>query len=182
MPAPSPPPFKSHRRPRSLVPVLSDRDILAAREAGRLLVEPFEPKCLTPNGYDLRIAEVMLPDEGTHVHREGKVVVPAQTRFLVSTIERVRMPVDACGSLWLRSSYARRGVLGSFGKVEAAFEGTLTVGGFNASRAPLDLPIGDRFCQLVFERMESAPQKSFAERSGNYQGQSGITLAKEGAR
>lgn len=163
------------------MPILSDRDILAAREAGRLVVEPFEPKCLTPNGYDLRIAEVMLPDEGAAVHREGKVVVPGQTRFLVSTVERVRMPADACGSLWLRSSYARRGVLGSFGKVEAAFEGTLTVGGFNAGRAPLELPMGDRFCQLVFERMESVPQKAYAERSGTYQGQSGITLARDGA-
>lgn len=159
--------------------VLSDRDLMAGMENGAMAIEPFEARCLTPNGYDLRIAEVMLPDEGDAVHREGKVVVPPQTRFLVSTMERVRMPADACGSLWLRSSYARRGVIGSFGKVEASFEGTLTVGGFNAARAPLEIPIGDRFCQLIFERLASAPLKSYAERSGNYQGQSGITLARE---
>lgn len=144
-----------------------------------MFIEPFEDKCLTPNGYDLRIAEVLIPDESADVLREGKVVVPAQTRFLVSTVERVRMPVDACGSLFLRSSYARRGVFGSFGKVEAGFEGTLTVGGFNAGRTPLDIPIGDRFCQLVFETLESLPEKSYAQRSGTYQGQSGITLARQ---
>lgn len=160
--------------------ILSDRDIMAMREAGRLEIEPFAATSLTPNGYDLRIAEVLVPDVSPDVVREGKVVVPPGARFLVSTMERVRMPDDACGSLWLRSSYARRGVFGSFGKVEAAFDGTLTVGGLNASTSPLDLPIGDRFCQLVFERMESAPQKSYAERSGNYQGQSGITLARDG--
>lgn len=161
------------------MPILSDADILARRVAGDLALDPFEERCLTPNGYDLRIAEVMLPDEGAAIQREGKVVVPAGARFLVSTLERVRMPQDVCGSLFLRSSYARRGVFGSFGKVEAGFEGTLTVGGLNAGRAPLEVPIGDRFCQLVFERMESPPRRSYVERSGTYQGQSGITLAKD---
>ena len=169
----------SEKRRPSRVAVLSDADILARRADGTLGLDPFEERCLTPNGYDLRIAEVMLPDEGSDVYREGKVVVPPGARFLVSTVERVRMPGDVCGSLWLRSSYARRGVFGSFGKVEAGFEGTLTVGGLNASRQPLEVPIGDRFCQLVFERMESAPRRTYAQRSGNYQGQSGITLARD---
>lgn len=159
--------------------VLSDSDIVARRVAGELGVEPWEEGCLTPNGYDLRVAEVMLPDEGREVVREGRVVVPGHARFLVSTVERVRMPRDVCGQIWIRSSYARRGVMGAFGKVEAGFEGTLTVGGFNASRHGVEVPIGDRFCQLVFERLESAPRALYAERSGNYQGQSGITLARD---
>lgn len=161
--------------------VLSDRDILARKAAGTLAVEPFEERCLTPNGYDLRVAEVLVPDVSAEVVREGKVVVPPRTRFLVSTVERLRMPPDVCGSLWLRSSYARRGVFGSFGKIEAGFEGTLTVGGLNAGGAPLDVPVGDRFCQLVFEEMSSQPQKSYVERSGSYQGQSGITHARSSA-
>lgn len=164
------------------MPILSDRDILARLQSGDLRLDPFHERGLTPNGYDLRVAEVMLPDEGEEVHREGKVVVPGHARFLVSTLERVGMPADACGQLWLRSSYARRGVLGSFGKVEAGFEGTLTLGAFNASRHPLEVPIGDRFCQLVFERLESPTLKSYEERSGTYQGQSGITLARDAPR
>jgi len=159
------------------VPILSDRDLLARRAAGHAMVAPFEERCLTPNGYDLRIAEVLVPDASAEVVREGKAVVPGGFRFLVSTTERVVMPADVCGSLFLRSSYARRGVFGSFGKVEAGFEGTLTVGGLNAGRAPLEILLGDRYCQLVFETLESAPQRSYVERSGNYQGQSGITLA-----
>lgn len=159
--------------------ILSDRDILARLAAGELGIAPYDERSLTPNGYDLRVAEVLVPDASDEVQREGKVVVPGGARFLVSTMERVRMPHDVCGSLFLRSSYARRGVFGSFGKVEASFEGTLTVGGLNAGRAPLEIPIGDRFCQLVLERMESPPQKPYAQRSGTYQGQSGITLARD---
>lgn len=161
--------------------VLSDRDIQRLLARGDLGLSPFEPKGLTPNGYDLRIAEVLVPDEGGAIVREGKAVVPPQTRFLVSTLERVRMPPDVCGSLWLRSSYARRGVFGSFGKIEAGFEGTLTVGGLNAGRSPLEIPIGDRFCQMVFERLETPPLALYHERSGHYQGQSGITLARDRA-
>lgn len=168
-------------RPGARVAILSDRDILARRASGQPIVEPFEERSLTPNGYDLRVAEVLVPDVSAEVVREGKAVVPGGARFLVSTIERVAMPPDVCGSLWLRSSYARRGVFGSFGKVEAGFEGTLTVGGLNAGRGAIDILIGDRFCQLVFERMESLPHRSYVERSGTYQNQSGITLARPGA-
>lgn len=159
--------------------ILSDADILAYVSRGELKLEPWNEKSLTPNGYDLRVAEVMLPDEGDAIHREGKVVVPGGTRFLVSTMERVHMPGDVCGQLWIRSSYARRGVIGSFGKVEAGFEGTLTVGGYNVGRAPIEIPIGDRFCQMAFEKLSSPPRALYAERSGNYQGQTGITLARD---
>ena len=162
--------------------VLSDADVLALIAEGRMGLEPFVEKHLTPNGLDLRVAEVMLPDSaGTgKVFREGTVEVGPRERFVVSTVEAVRMPGDVCGSLWIRSSYARRGVLASFGKVEAGFAGTLTLAAFNAGATPLQVPVGDRFCQLVFEKLHSPPRRLYAEASGTYQGQRGVTLAREG--
>ena len=157
--------------------VLSDRDILERRERGELGIEPYAEKNLTPNGYDLSIAEVLVRP-GTAKVTEGTVRVPAGAPFLVSTKEFVRMPGDVAGQLWIRSSYARRGVLAAFGKVEAGFEGTLTIGAFNAGPELLEIPIGDRFCQLAFEKMHSLPEKLYKDRSGNYQGQRGVTLAK----
>ncbi|HWG92394.1 MAG TPA: dCTP deaminase [Candidatus Thermoplasmatota archaeon] len=164
--------------------VFSDTDILQALQAGTLGITPFEERNLTPNGYDLSIAEIMVPDvHGTETRfREGRVVIPGQARFLVSTREVVRMPKDVCAQLWIRSSYARRGVIGVFGKVEAGFEGTLTIGAFNAGAQPLEIPVGDRFCQIVFERLLSPPRALYAERSGNYQNQRGITLARDQPR
>ena len=38
--------------------VLSDRDILAGMESGRIGITDYSEKSLTPNGYDLRVAEV----------------------------------------------------------------------------------------------------------------------------
>jgi deoxycytidine triphosphate deaminase len=42
------------------------------------------------------------------------------------------------------------------------------------------LPIGDRLFQIVLTKLRTLPKKLYAERSGTYQDQSGVTL--EGGR
>ncbi len=145
---------------------------------GSLKIVGFQEGSLTPNGYDLRIAEVRRAD-GTHYH-EGEVEIPAGEMFYVSTMEEVGLPYDVCAQLWLRTTWIRRGVIGAFGKIDAGFEGTLTLGAFNASRNSVIIPIGERFCQMVMESLQSAASIPYAKRSGNYQGQKGVTLAPEG--
>ena len=161
--------------------ILADHQIEALLKDESLGIEPYRAEHLTPNGYDLTIKEVLLRGADVPV-ATGTVEVPAGRGFLVSTAEYVRMPPDVAGQLWIRSSYARRGVLASFGKVEAGFEGELTLAAFNSSSEPIRLPVGDRFCQIIFERMDTPPSVSYGERSGNYQGQRGVTLAREGRR
>ncbi len=156
----------------------SDSDFLAAVEAGDFKATPWRPDDLTPNGLDLRIGHVQVLGQMEAPVSEGTVTVPPGERFVLGTQEFLEMPVDAVGSLWIRSSYARRGVLASFGKVDAGFHGNLTVGCFNASHEPVEIPVGDRFCQIVLEDLKTPPQAAYAQRSGNYQGQTGITLAK----
>lgn len=157
--------------------ILSDRDIRERLEAKAMSIEPFMEKHLTPNGYDLTVKEVVIRN-GMQKVDSGEAVIPPLGSFLISTQEYVRMPADAAGQLWIRSSYARRGALAAFGKVEAGFEGELTIGCFNSGHEPLKVPIGDRFCQLAFEKMHSLPEKLYKDRSGNYQGQRGVTLAR----
>jgi dCTP deaminase len=81
-----------------------------------------------------------------------------------------------CAQLWLRTTWIRKGIIGAFGKIDAGFEGTLTLGAYNASGDIIELPVGERFCQMVFETLHSSAVKDYGERSGNYQGQTGITL------
>jgi dCTP deaminase len=162
--------------------VLSDADIFEALRRGDLRVEPFREEALTPNGLDLRIAEVLVPDRSPEPVRQGSAEVPPLGRFLVSTAERITLGPALAGQLWIRSSYARRGVLASFGKVEAGFDGTLTIGAFNGAAQPLLLPVGERFCQLALEPLSSPAAKVYAQRSGTYQGQRGITLARDAPR
>ncbi|MEM4729665.1 MAG: dCTP deaminase [Thermoplasmata archaeon] len=155
--------------------LLSDAEILRAIEEGELEIAPFDERNLTPNGYDLTVEAVLLPSSGEEV-RKGVARVAPMSWFVVGTRERVRLGKKLAAQLWLRSGYARRGVLASFGKVDAGFAGNLTVSAFNASSAELELPIGERFCQLVVERLGTPAMKDYSERSGRFQNQKGITL------
>ena len=155
--------------------ILPDHEILSLRESGILRIDDFFDGSLTSNGYDLRISEVSIPTEGGFV-KEGTASILPMTRFFVSTIEYVGLPEDICAQLWLRTSWIRRGIIAGLGKVDAGFEGTLTFSGFNLSESVVDIPIGERFVQMVFERLCSRPEFPYERRSGNYQGQRGITL------
>lgn len=155
--------------------ILSDRDIKRSIDDDSLGIEPFIEKNLTPNGYDLSIDEIYIRKTDEHI-KEGIAVIPALTWFAISTKEFVKMGPQITSQLWIRSSYARKGVMVSFGKVDAGFHGTLTISCFNSNDVPLEIPIGDRFCQIVFENMESIPSELYDKKSGTYQNQRGIKL------
>lgn len=144
---------------------------------GRLRIEGFRRENLTPNGYDLTVAEVLLRATG-EVVTEGAARIPPKASFLVSTAEVVALPSDLVGDLWMRSTWARRGLLASFGKVDAGFEGTLTLGAFNAAEEAVELPLGEAFAQITFHELRTPSEGSYEERSGSYQGQRGVTLPR----
>ena len=158
--------------------ILSDRDIVKAVDDGNLGIAPWNDRSLTPNGYDVRVAEISIHGE---IQSEGTVKIPPKTMFYVSTMERVRFPDDMCGNLWLRTSWIRKGVIAAFGMVDAGFEGTLTLGSYNSSDSEVEIPIGERYCQLVFQTMTSPSEKSYEKRSGHYQNQTGVTLRPKNA-
>jgi len=155
--------------------VLSDVDIKQFMKDEKLDMEPFNEQNLTPNGYDLSIEEIFIKKSNQHI-KEGIAIIPAHTWFAISTKEFVKMGSMITSKLWIRSSYARKGVMASFGKVDAGFHGTLTISCFNANDDSLEIPIGDRFCQIVFEKLETPPSELYDKKSGNYQNQRGITI------
>ena len=90
--------------------ILSDRDILYGMETGYLGISDYHERGLTPNGYDLRIAEIAIRGDDEK-KTEGTVTIPPRTMFYVSTIERVRFPDDLCAQLWLRTTWFRAELL-----------------------------------------------------------------------
>ena len=153
--------------------VLSDRNILAALDTGILKIEPFNPNNLTPNGYDLTISEIAIPNNP--VINEGIASIPSNTRFAVSTLERIVCAPDITAQLWLRTSWARKGIMATFGKVDAGFDGTLTLASFNSDGDVVSLSIGETYAQIVFESLSEKAEQAYSERSGNYQNQRGVT-------
>ncbi|MGD9963077.1 MAG: dCTP deaminase [Thermoplasmata archaeon] len=155
--------------------VLSDADIVARVKSGSLGIGSFTEGNLTPNGYDVTVAEVWMPSSDTSV-KKGVARVPGGAWFTIGTLEYLELPSDLVGEIWIRTSWVRKGILSSFGRIDAGFHGNLTFSALNASQKPVEIPIGDRFAQVVFEELKSPPLKTYRERSGNYQGQRGITL------
>jgi dCTP deaminase len=155
--------------------ILSDRDIEELMESNNLDINPFNKKNLTPNGYDLSIDEIFIKKNNVSIN-DGVATIPPLTWFAISTKEFVKMGPQIASQLWIRSSYARKGIMASFGKVDAGFHGTLTISCFNANDEEIEIPIGDRFCQIVFENLSTIPTELYDKKSGNYQNQRGIKL------
>lgn len=155
--------------------LLSDADIRRYLAKGEIQIEPFDERNLTPNGYDVSIEEIVVPAVKRRVAANR---IPPATRFAVSTRESIRLSRHVAGQIWLRTTWARRGVVAAFGMIDAGFSGTLTFGAFNASSEPLELPIGVRFAQVVFLTLESPASETYNQRSGTYQGQKGVTLGR----
>ena len=139
--------------------ILCDSDIKKEIEIKRIVIEPFDERNLTPNGYDLTIEE------------SSKRKVNGLESFLISTKEYITLPDDICAQLWIRSSFARKSIFCSFGKVDAGFEGTLTVGCFNANSEEIEIKKGERFIQIIFERMSGSAKNKY---DGKYKYQKGI--------
>jgi dCTP deaminase len=154
--------------------VLSDRDIIKAINKREIVIVPFNPENLTPNGYDLTVKEIKI-GERTKEEAVEKIRVPKSEWFVISTQETIKVGLDYTGEIWIRSTYARKGVLGSFGLVDAGFEGELTLPFFN-THFPLELKRGDKIVQISFRKLSSSASSSYKQKSGKFMHQQGITL------
>lgn len=147
---------------------LPDVEIEKLLESG-MLIKNWSADCITPNGYDLRIDEILV--EGS-----SSEIVPPKTYFVVSSMEYIVMPDDIIGFLWLKSRWCRKGIVGSFGIVDAGYEGNLTLSAFNSSNSEVKIERGSKFVQIAFAKLISKPNKNYPKRSGNYYKSSGIKI------
>jgi len=137
--------------------VLSDVEIEACIRDGSLVIVPFDNSCLSGAGYDLRL-------------NEDTVILAGQNK-LVATLERVELGDGVVGTLYLRSTLTRAGVIGSLALVDPGFRGQLTVLLFNAGQRPFKMKRRERFLQLVFHRLGVKTAHPYA---GKYQDSQGI--------
>ncbi|MEM3277856.1 MAG: dCTP deaminase [Thermoplasmata archaeon] len=155
--------------------MLSDSEIINAINDKVLEITNFNVKNITPNGYDVTIGEITIPLSNTTI-KNGKVMVPPNTRFAINTKEYFKFSKRIVGEIWIRTSWARRGIISSFGIIDAGFEGTLNFFAFNASEKYVEVSTGERFAQIVFFRLENGADKGYDERSGTYQNQKDIIM------
>ncbi len=184
-----------------LVPVLlSDRDIRAEIDKGRVQIDPFEESMIQPSSIDVRIDRffrlfdnhkypVIDPSqeqpELTHLFEvpqdEAFVLHPGEF-VLASTYEAVTLPDDVAARLEGKSSLGRLGLLthSTAGFIDPGFSGHVTLELSNVATLPIKIWAGMKIGQLCFFRLTSAAEHAYgSERYGSrYQGQRGPTPSR----
>ena len=158
---------------RRQMSVLTRDAILAELNAGRLVIQPFEPDQLGAASVDLTLGnEIRVIENGsepidlvdetdyrdhTSVRRldEPYVLEPGCTIHGI-TRERISLPRDLCGFLEGRSRFARLGLMihVTTAFVQPGVSNRQVLEMSNVSNRPLRIHPGVRLCQIVLLRTE----------------------------
>ncbi|WP_030483846.1 dCTP deaminase [Nocardioides aequoreus] len=180
--------------------LLSDRDILAEVEAGRIAMDPYDPAMIQPSSIDFRLDRYFRVFENhRYPHIDPavdqsdltrEVVAEGEEPFILhpgefvlgSTFEVVTLPDDLAARVEGKSSLGRLGLLthATAGFVDPGFSGHVTLELANVATLPIKLYPGMKIGQLCFFRLTSPAEHPYgsAKYGSRYQGQRGPTPSK----
>ena len=180
--------------------LLSDKDIRAAIEAGRVALEPYDPAMVQPSSVDVRIDRYFRVFENhRYPHIDPSVEQAELTRLvepegdepfilhpgefvLGSTYEVVTLPDDVSARLEGKSSLGRLGLLthSTAGFIDAGFSGHVTLELSNVATLPIKLWPGMKIGQLCFFGLSSPAEAPYGSgaRGSRYQDQRGPTPSR----
>jgi len=180
--------------------ILSDRDIRAALEAGRIVIDPFVPDAVQPSSVDLHLGNrfrvfrnnrtaVIDPREEqpeltelVEIAGDEPFILHPNEFVLGATFERVALSDDLVARLEGKSSLGRLGLLihSTAGYVDPGWEGTLTLELSNVANLPIKLYDGMKIGQISFQRLSSAVEVGYGDaRIGSkYRGQTDPTASR----
>jgi dCTP deaminase len=181
--------------------IRSDRWIRRmAREHG--MIEPFEDAQvrkgtisygLSSYGYDMRVADefkiftnvnsaIVDPkafDDRSFVPYQGDVcIVPPNSFALARSVEYFRIPRTVITLCVGKSTYARCGIITNVTPFEPEWEGFVTLEISNTTPLPARIYANEGIAQVLFFEGDEAPETSYRDRAGKYQGQTGVTTPR----
>ncbi|MFK5635244.1 MULTISPECIES: dCTP deaminase [unclassified Ornithinimicrobium] len=180
--------------------LLSDRDIRAQIDSGRVRLDPWDARMVQPSSVDVRLDRYFRLFDN-HKYR---VIDPAQdqpdlTRLieveadesfvlhpgefvLGSTYEEVTLPDDVAARVEGKSSLGRLGLLthATAGFVDPGFTGHVTLELSNVATLPIVLHPGMKIGQLCFFQLSSPAEHPYGSsaKGSHYQGQRGPTASR----
>ena len=116
-------------------------------------------------------------DNFVTIKGESSILIPPNSFALASSLEYFKMPRNVTGLVTAKSSYARCGLGTPPTVLEAGWHGNLVLEFSNHTSNQIRLYANSGAAQILFFQ-GAQPEKSYADRKGKYQGQTGITLAK----
>ena len=180
--------------------ILSDRTILEAIAAGRIVIDPFDREKVQPSSVDLTLDHRFLVfrnhtralidvkeemddlTELVEIDADGVFLLHPGEFVLGSTAERIGIPDDLVGRLEGKSSLARLGLVihSTAGFVDAGFDGYLTLELSNVASLPITLYPGMKIGQISFLQMTTPAEHPYGSGAlgSKYKGQVGPTASQ----
>ncbi|MFM2019537.1 MAG: hypothetical protein RL718_118 [Actinomycetota bacterium] len=180
--------------------LLSDRDIRASIESGRIGLDPLDMSLIQPSSMDVRLDRFFrLFDNHKYPFIDPREQQDDLTRFvevaqdepfilhpgefvLGSTFEFVSLGNDIAARLEGKSSLGRLGLLthSTAGFVDPGFQGHVTLELSNTATLPIKLWPGMKIGQLCFFQLSSESENPYgsAKYGSRYQGQRGPTASR----
>lgn len=180
--------------------LLSDRDIRAEIEDGRLGIDPFDDSLIQPSSVDVRLDNlfrVFNNTRYTHIdpaERQDELTTLVEPKVdepfvlhpgefvLGATLERCTLPDDLAGRLEGKSSLGRLGLLthSTAGFIDPGFSGHITLELSNVANLPITLWPGMKIGQLCLLRLTSPAEHPYGstKAGSKYQGQRGPTPSR----
>ena len=178
--------------------VLSDRDIRAALDDGRVTIQPYDAQDLQPSSVDLHLdrsfrvfrnnrypyIDVRAPQpdltELLTVGDDEPFILHPGEFVLGQTLEWVELPDDLVARLEGKSSLGRLGLLihSTAGYVDPGWKGNLTLELSNVANLPIALYYGMKIGQISFFRLSTEAATPYGSAGNKYQGQRGPTPSR----
>ena len=148
---------------------------------------------LSSYGYDLRVSNefkvftnvfntVVDPkafDERSFVDLEADIcIIPPNSFALARSVEYFRIPRDVLAICLGKSTYARCGIIVNVTPLEPEWEGHVTLEISNTTPLPARIYTQEGLAQIIFVGGSEICETSYADRTGKYMGQRGITLPR----
>lgn len=180
--------------------LLSDRDIRAEIDGGRVRLQPYDEAMVQPSSIDVRLDKFFRlfdnhkypfidPAEDQpdltrliEVERDEPFILHPGEFVLGSSFEVVTLPDDLAARLEGKSSLGRLGLVthSTAGFVDPGFSGHVTLELSNVATLPIKLWPGMKVGQLCFFRLSSPAENPYgsAKYGSRYQGQRGPTASR----
>jgi dCTP deaminase len=180
--------------------LLSDRDLKAAIDDGRLVIDPYDPAMVQPSSVDVRLDRYFRVFENhryPHIDPAEQqdeltrmVETPSGEPFILhpgefvlgSTYETITLADDIASRLEGKSSLGRLGLLthSTAGFIDPGFSGHVTLELSNVATLPIKLWPGMKIGQVCVIKLSSPAEHPYGSAiyGSRYQGQRGPTPSK----
>lgn len=133
------------------------------------IYDNFGEKCVHGETYDIRAGDLIIlgePDgrrEFIPLKEKKEITIEPFRAATVQSFERIKLPLDMYGELWIRNELQHRGLAFTGGDVDPGFWGYLYIKIHNVGPVPVAIGYQERIASIRFIKMCEAAREPYIE-------------------